>query len=80
MEDNKPEPQKYDPNKVYGWEEDTLFTFTGKDFGVLLNDIKRAHLLVERAVVIAEQILTKQVEAGTVKERPYEESKQPKEA
>ena len=33
---------KFDPNKKYTWNQDELFTITGREFGLLLNSLRQS--------------------------------------
>lgn len=72
------EAPKFDPNKKYTWGAENTFTFSGAEFGVILNALRAtlsteeaARILVtERAHNIVEGALAKAVEEGRVLEVP----------
>lgn len=67
---------KFDPAKKYAWGKDAIFTFTGGEFGLLLNALRavtntpeaQALYLATEAVSVVEKSLSNAVEAGVVKE------------
>lgn len=71
----------YDPNKRYTWTPENEFTFSGAEFGLLLNTFRAILntpeaarvLMAQQANVVIESILAKAVEAGKVQEAPEEE-------
>jgi hypothetical protein len=66
----------YDPNKKYTWTNEDTFTFTGGEFGLILNTLRGVLsteeagkiLLAQQANSILEKHLSKAVEAGIVVE------------
>ena len=66
----------YDPNKKYTWTPEDSFTFTGGEFGVLLNALRAILntqeasriLIANQANNVVEGILAQAVEAGVVTE------------
>lgn len=66
---------KYDPNKKYGWEEDTVFELSGNEFGYILNTMRtvlatpeaQRILMLNEANNTVEDILKRNVETGNVK-------------
>lgn len=83
--ENKPEDQsekmekeypKYDPAKNYRWEPETQFSFSGREFGIILNSLRtilgtreaQAILLAEKANNAIEEMMARAVEQGLVKE------------
>lgn len=77
------EGPSYDPNKKYKWTPEDPFTFSGNEFGVLLNALRailstpdaQRVLLADKANDIVENALARAVESGVVKEAPEEEPK-----
>ena len=71
----------YDPNKRYSWTPENEFTFSGAEFGLLLNTFRAILntpeaariLMAQQTNVVIENILAKAVESGEVKEAPEEE-------
>lgn len=67
---------KFDPAKKYTWGKEATFTFTGGEFGLLLNALRavtntpeaQALYLATEAVSVVEKSLSNAVEAGVVKE------------
>ena len=67
---------KYNPDKNYTWDRDTLFTLSGNDFGFLLNTIRailgteqaKQVLMADRANTILENIIAEYVEKDVIKE------------
>ena len=76
----KMEKNTYKPEARYTWTPEDTFTFTGGEFGVILNALRgilstpeAAKILVaNQASIVVEGILSKAVEAGTVIEVPEE--------
>jgi hypothetical protein len=68
----------YDPNKRYTWDKDDKFELSGHQFGTLLNAFRgilntpeAANILrISQANDIIEEMMTENVEKGTVKEVP----------
>jgi hypothetical protein len=67
---------KFDPNKKYTWEQETSFTISGGEFGLLLNTLRsivntkeaQVILLAKQAGDVLENTLATAVEAGIVVE------------
>lgn len=76
------DPIKYDPNKRYTWTPEDQFTFSGAEFGLLLNTLRSVLstkeaariLMASQANQVVEEALAKAVESGQVKEAPEENS------
>lgn len=74
------EKNTYKPEARYTWTPEDTFTFTGGEFGVILNALRgilstpeAAKILVaNQASIVVEGILSKAVEAGTSIEVPEE--------
>lgn len=68
----------YDPTKRYRWPKNAQFSFTGQEFGIVLNSLRQvlttpeaqAILLAERASSLVENALAKAVESGLAYEEP----------
>jgi hypothetical protein len=72
----------YDPNKKYTWSPEDQFTFTGGEFGLILNTLRSILGTEEAAKILmanqannaVEGVFAKAVESGMVKEAPSEQS------
>ncbi len=75
-EPKKPKKVQYDPNKKYRWEPDAQFTFSGQEFGIIINALRmvlstpeaQRVIMAERANEMIEGALVRSVEAGISKE------------
>jgi hypothetical protein len=75
VNDGEQTPQ-YDPSKKYRWSPSDEFTFSGSEFGVVLNALRalvstqeaQRIILADKASEIMEMALARAVENGTVKE------------
>lgn len=71
----------YNPDKRYTWTPDDQFTFSGAEFGLVLNTLRAILntpeaakiLLAHQANSVIEASLARAVEAGVAKEAPQEE-------
>ena len=76
--ENVEQGPKFDPSKKYTWSQDTKFTLSGNDFGMLLNTLRavtgtkeaQTILLAHDAGDVLEKTLADAVEAGIVVEVP----------
>jgi hypothetical protein len=74
----------YDPNKKYTWTPDDTFILTGSEFGLVLNTLRAILTTPEAARIlltkqtndVIENVLTKAVENGVVKESIEEPQKE----
>lgn len=74
----------YDPDKRYVWTPEDQFTFSGQEFGIVLNALRAVLstqeaakiLLAERANTMVEKALARAVESGQVKEDVSEQTPQ----
>jgi hypothetical protein len=74
----------YDKNKNYKWDTDSQFSFSGAEFGMILNTFRAILsteqaaqiLLVDRANSIMEEKMKQYVESGIIKEYKENESKE----
>ena len=66
----------FDPNKKYRWGQEDEFVVSGGEFGLLLNALRaiiatpdaQRILLAEKANEVVENVLTRNVENGLVRE------------
>jgi hypothetical protein len=71
---------KFDPTKKYTWAQDTTFTITGGEFGLLLNTLRaitstkeaQTIILAVEAGDVLEKALSNGVETGKVVEIPQQ--------
>jgi hypothetical protein len=71
---------KFDPAKKYTWAQDTVFTISGGEFGLLLNTLRaitstkeaQTIILAVEAGDVLEKALSNGVETGTVVEIPQQ--------
>ena len=71
---------KFDPAKKYTWAQDTVFTISGGEFGLLLNTLRaitstkeaQTIILAVEAGDVLEKVLSNGVETGTVVEIPQQ--------
>jgi hypothetical protein len=69
---------KFDPTKKYTWAQDTAFTISGNDFGLLLNTLRaitstkeaQTIILAQEAGDVLEKTLANGVETGIIVEIP----------
>ena len=79
QESNSQTP-KFDPAKKYTWAQDTVFTISGGEFGLLLNTLRaitstkeaQTIILAVEAGDVLEKVLSNGVETGTVVEIPQQ--------
>ena len=75
-----PQGPKFDPAKKYTWAQDTVFTISGGEFGLLLNTLRaitstkeaQTIILAVEAGDVLEKVLSNGVETGTVVEIPQQ--------
>ena len=75
-----PQGPKFDPTKKYTWAQDTTFTISGGEFGLLLNTLRaitstkeaQTIILAVEAGDVLEKVLSNGVETGTVVEIPQQ--------
>lgn len=76
---------KYDPNKQYKWEEETDFTLSGSEFGLIMNTFRsvlrspeaQRILMINTANEAVEEVMKRSVETGLVKEAPMPDAQAP---
>jgi hypothetical protein len=75
--EEQPKPvATYDPNKNYNWQPNSIFMFTGEEFGLMLNSLRsilntpeaRRVLVADKASQALESALARAVEMGMAKE------------
>lgn len=67
---------KYDPNKMYNWEPNSVFELDGKQFGTILNGLRAVMaspeaqriLSIARANDAVEEVMASATEKGIIKE------------
>jgi len=77
----------YNPNKNYQWNSDTEFSFTGNEFGLILNTFRAILsteqamqiLLIDRANSIIENKMNEYVKQGLIRETKDENTENPPE-
>lgn len=77
----------YNPNKNYQWDSDTEFSFTGNEFGLILNTFRAILsteqamqiLLIDRANSIIENKMNEYVKQGLIREKKDENTENPPE-
>lgn len=71
---------KFDPAKKYTWAQDTAFTISGGEFGLLLNTLRaitstkeaQTVILAQQAGDVLEKTLASGVESGIIVEIPQQ--------
>ena len=79
-QESAPQGPKFDPAKKYTWAQDTVFTISGGEFGLLLNTLRaitstkeaQTIILAVEAGDVLEKVLSNGVETGTVVEIPQQ--------
>ena len=79
-QESAPQGPKFDPAKKYTWAQDTVFTISGGEFGLLLNTLRAITSTKEAQTIILavdagdvlEKVLSNGVETGTVVEIPQQ--------
>jgi len=77
-QESAPQGPKFDPKKKYTWAQDTAFTISGGEFGLLLNTLRaitstkeaQTIILASEAGDVLEKALSNGVETGIVVEIP----------
>ena len=72
---------KFDPTKKYTWAQDTVFTISGSEFGLLLNTLRaitstkeaQTVILAQQAGDVLEKTLASGVESGIIVEIPEQQ-------
>jgi hypothetical protein len=72
---------KFDPAKKYTWAQDTTFTISGGEFGLLLNTLRaitstkeaQTVILAQQAGDVLEKTLASGVESGIIVEIPEQQ-------
>jgi hypothetical protein len=72
---------KFDPTKKYTWAQDTTFTISGGEFGLLLNTLRaitstkeaQTVILAQQAGDVLEKTLASGVESGIIVEIPEQQ-------
>ena len=75
-----PQGPKFDPTKKYTWAQDTTFTISGGEFGLLLNTLRaitstkeaQTVILAQQAGDVLEKTLASGVESGIIVEIPQQ--------
>jgi hypothetical protein len=77
-QESAPQGPKFDPAKKYTWAQDTVFTISGGEFGLLLNTLRaitstkeaQTVILAQQAGDVLEKTLASGVESGIIVEIP----------